>query len=146
MFQFWIFKFSKITKINVKLCRWWVVQGSWKQGDLCPWLLAGIEAMGSSGWLDKAVLLYNWPITNPLSPQGSATVGIKGKNHSVLVALKRASSDLSSHQKKIIPIDDHAGISIAGKNWLNTADCRPSFYVKEEMCSLVVVLVIMSTV
>ena len=46
--------------------------------------------------------------------QGAATLGIKGKNHSVLVALKRASSDLSSYQKKIIPIDDHAGISIAG--------------------------------
>jgi len=52
--------------------------------------------------------------------QGSATVGLKGKNHSVLVALKRASSELSSHQKKIIPIDDHAGISIAGL----TSDAR----------------------
>lgn len=52
--------------------------------------------------------------------QGAATLGIKGKNHSVLVALKRASSDLSSHQKKIIPIDDHAGISIAGL----TSDAR----------------------
>jgi len=52
--------------------------------------------------------------------QGAATLGIKGKNHSVLVALKRASSDLSSYQKKIIPIDDHAGISIAGL----TSDAR----------------------
>merc|ERR1712211_70320 len=32
----------------------------------------------------------------------------------------RASSDLSSHQKKILPIDDHVGISIAGL----TADAR----------------------
>lgn len=46
--------------------------------------------------------------------QGSATVGIKTKTHVVLVALKRASSELSAHQKKIVPIDDHLGISIAG--------------------------------
>jgi 20S proteasome subunit alpha 6 len=46
--------------------------------------------------------------------QGSATVGIKSKTHVVLVALKRASSELSAHQKKIVPIDDHLGISIAG--------------------------------
>lgn len=39
------------------------------------------------------------------------------------MALKRASSDLSSHQKKIIPIDDHAGISIAGKSCV-----LPEFY------------------
>jgi len=52
--------------------------------------------------------------------QGSATVGLKSDTHAVLVALKRASSDLSSHQKKILPIDDHVGISIAGL----TADAR----------------------
>jgi len=52
--------------------------------------------------------------------QGSATVGIKNKTHTVLVALKRASSELSAHQKKIIPIDNHVGISIAGL----TADAR----------------------
>lgn len=52
--------------------------------------------------------------------QGSATVGIKSKTHVVLVALKRAPSELSSHQKKILPIDDHLGISIAGL----TADAR----------------------
>lgn len=46
--------------------------------------------------------------------QGSATVGIKSKTHVVVVALKRASSELSAHQKKIVPIDDHLGISIAG--------------------------------
>jgi 20S proteasome subunit alpha 6 len=46
--------------------------------------------------------------------QGSATVGVKSKTHVVLVALKRASSELSAHQKKIVPIDDHLGISIAG--------------------------------
>jgi len=52
--------------------------------------------------------------------QGSATVGLKSNTHAVLVALKRASSDLSSHQKKILPLDDHVGVSIAGL----TADAR----------------------
>ena len=46
--------------------------------------------------------------------QGSATVGIKSKTHVVLVALKRSSSELSSYQKKIFPIDDHVAVSIAG--------------------------------
>lgn len=52
--------------------------------------------------------------------QGSATVGLKSKTHAVLVALKRAPSELSAHQKKILPIDSHIGISIAGL----TADAR----------------------
>lgn len=51
---------------------------------------------------------------------GSATVGLKNKTHAVLIALKRASSELSAHQKKIIPIDKHMGISISGL----TADAR----------------------
>lgn len=51
---------------------------------------------------------------------GSATVGLKSKTHAVLIALKRASSELSAHQKKIIPIDKHMGISISGL----TADAR----------------------
>ncbi|BFZ09667.1 hypothetical protein BsWGS_12706 [Bradybaena similaris] len=52
--------------------------------------------------------------------QGSACVGLKSKTHAVLIALKRAPSELSAHQKKIIPIDDHVGVSIAGL----TADAR----------------------
>ncbi|CAL1294303.1 unnamed protein product [Larinioides sclopetarius] len=52
--------------------------------------------------------------------QGSATVGLKNSTHAILVALKRASSELSAHQKKIIVIDDHCGIAIAGL----TADAR----------------------
>jgi 20S proteasome subunit alpha 6 len=52
--------------------------------------------------------------------QGSATVGLKSKTHAVIVALKRAASDLAAHQKKIIPIDAHVGMSIAGL----TADAR----------------------
>ena len=47
--------------------------------------------------------------------QGSATVGIKNKTHAVLAALKRASSELAAHQKKILPIDDHIAISISGE-------------------------------
>ncbi|XP_013192711.1 proteasome subunit alpha type-1 [Amyelois transitella] len=51
---------------------------------------------------------------------GSATVGLKNKQFAVLIALKRAVSELSAYQKKIIPIDDHIGISISGL----TADAR----------------------
>jgi len=52
--------------------------------------------------------------------QGSATVGLKSKKDAVIVALKRASSDLAAHQKKIIPVDEHLGVSISGL----TADAR----------------------
>lgn len=52
--------------------------------------------------------------------QGSATVGLKNKTHAVLIALKRASSELSAYQEKIIPIDNHMGITLAGL----TADAR----------------------
>lgn len=51
---------------------------------------------------------------------GSATVGLKNTTHAVILALKRASSELSAHQKKIIPIDEHVGITISGL----TADAR----------------------
>ena len=52
--------------------------------------------------------------------QGSATIGVKSNDYAILVALKRASSELSSYQKKIYPIDDHISVSIAGL----TADGR----------------------
>ncbi|RWS08704.1 proteasome subunit alpha type-1-like protein [Dinothrombium tinctorium] len=52
--------------------------------------------------------------------QGSATVGLKNNEHCVLLALKRSTSELSAHQKKIIPIDEHIGMAIAGL----TADAR----------------------
>lgn len=51
---------------------------------------------------------------------GSATVGLKNKTHAALVALKRASSELSAYQKKIIQIDLHVGVAISGL----TADAR----------------------
>jgi 20S proteasome subunit alpha 6 len=46
--------------------------------------------------------------------QGSATVALRSKTHVVTVALKRAANEVSSHQKKIIPVDDHIGISVSG--------------------------------
>jgi len=52
--------------------------------------------------------------------QGSATVGLKNKDYAILLALKRSTSELSAHQKKIIAIDEHVGITIAGL----TADAR----------------------
>lgn len=52
--------------------------------------------------------------------QGSAAVGLRSNKHAVLVALNRSSSDLASYQKKLIRIDDHMGIAIAGL----TSDAR----------------------
>jgi len=52
--------------------------------------------------------------------QGSATVGLKNTDYAILLALKRSTSELSAHQKKIIAIDEHVGITIAGL----TADAR----------------------
>ncbi|KAH3738279.1 proteasome subunit alpha type-1-like [Dreissena polymorpha] len=52
--------------------------------------------------------------------QGSASLGLKSKTHAILVALKRAPSELSAYQKKILLIDDHVGVAIAGL----TADAR----------------------
>jgi len=52
--------------------------------------------------------------------QGSAAIGLKSKTHAIVVALKRASSELGSHQEKIFKIDEHMGIAIAGL----TADAR----------------------
>lgn len=52
--------------------------------------------------------------------QGSCTVGLKSKDYAVIVALKRSSSELSSHQRKIFELDDHVGIAISGL----TSDAR----------------------
>ncbi|XP_016964622.1 proteasome subunit alpha type-1 [Drosophila biarmipes] len=60
---------------------------------------------------------------------GTATVGLKNKETAVLVALCKPTSELSATQRKIIPIDDHLGISIAGI----TADARVlSRYLRSE--------------
>ncbi|KAJ2230626.1 Proteasome subunit alpha type-6 [Coemansia sp. RSA 1722] len=52
--------------------------------------------------------------------QGSAVVGLKSKENAVIVAVKRSPNELASYQKKIIRIDDHMGIAMAGL----TSDAR----------------------
>ncbi len=52
--------------------------------------------------------------------QGSACVGLRSDTYCVLGALKRSVSELSWHQKKILEIDDHICVGIAGL----TADAR----------------------
>ncbi|KAJ3342731.1 Proteasome subunit alpha 1 [Gonapodya sp. JEL0774] len=52
--------------------------------------------------------------------QGSAAVGLRSNTHAVLLALKRSSGELASYQKKLVKIDDHMGVAIAGL----TSDAR----------------------
>lgn len=61
--------------------------------------------------------------------QGSAAIGLRSKTHVVLAAVNKASSELSSHQKKLFKIDNHIGIAMAGL----TADGRVlSRYMRSE--------------
>jgi len=60
-------------------------------------------------------LSMRWRLSNKARQQSVSSL-----THVVLTALKRAPSDLSAHQKKILHIDDHCGIAIAGL----TADAR----------------------
>ena len=53
---------------------------------------------------------FNFPLIILFSTFRSATIGVKSKNHAVLLALKRASSELSAYQKKIMILDDHIGM------------------------------------
>lgn len=46
--------------------------------------------------------------------QGSAAVGLASKNYVVLVALKRNAEELGSYQKKVIKVDQHMGVALAG--------------------------------
>ena len=52
--------------------------------------------------------------------QGSACLGLRSNTHVVLAGLKRSPNELAAYQKKIIPVDEHMGIGIAGL----TADGR----------------------
>lgn len=47
-------------------------------------------------------------------------VGARSQTHAVLVALKRAPSELASYQRKMLKIDKHVGIGFAGL----TSDAR----------------------
>lgn len=58
--------------------------------------------------------LFQVEYANEATKQGSAAIGLRGKDHVVLVALKRNPEELGSYQKKIIKIDDHLGCSLAG--------------------------------
>lgn len=63
---------------------------------------------------------------------GTATVGLKSQDYAVLVALSKPSTEMGISQPKIISIDDHVGISIAGI----TADARVlSQYLRTECLS-----------
>lgn len=46
--------------------------------------------------------------------QGSAAVGLRSKTHVVLTALKRNAEELGSYQRKVIPVDSHMGVALAG--------------------------------
>lgn len=52
--------------------------------------------------------------------QGSAAVGLRSNDYVVILGLKRSSDELAAYQKKLIRIDDHMGIAIAGL----TSDAR----------------------
>jgi 20S proteasome subunit alpha 6 len=57
---------------------------------------------------------------NEAVKQGSACLGLVSKTHVVLCALKRSPHELASYQKKLLKIDEHMGMAIAGLN----ADAR----------------------
>jgi 20S proteasome subunit alpha 6 len=52
--------------------------------------------------------------------QGSACVGLRSATHAVLAAANKANNELSSHQRKVFRVADHAGVALAGL----TADGR----------------------
>lgn len=62
--------------------------------------------------------------------QGSAVVGLRSKTHAILVALKRAPSELASHQKKMLRIDNHIGMGFAGL----TSDARVLSNYMRQLC------------
>lgn len=62
--------------------------------------------------------------------QGSVVVGLTSKTHAVLVAIKRNAEDLSSYQKKLFTVDEHAGVAIAGL----TSDARVLLNFMKQQC------------
>ncbi|KAH7362996.1 proteasome subunit alpha type-1 [Plectosphaerella cucumerina] len=62
--------------------------------------------------------------------QGSVVVGIVSKTDVVLAAVKRNAEELSSYQKKLFEVDEHAGIAIAGL----TSDARVLSNFMKQQC------------
>lgn len=52
--------------------------------------------------------------------QGAVALGVASQRHVVLCALKRSPGELASFQRKLLPIDDHIGVALAGL----TSDAR----------------------
>jgi 20S proteasome subunit alpha 6 len=52
--------------------------------------------------------------------QGSACVGLRSRTHAVLAAANKPASELSSYQRKVFRVAEHAGVALAGL----TADGR----------------------
>jgi 20S proteasome subunit alpha 6 len=52
--------------------------------------------------------------------QGAAAVGVASPRHVVLAALKRTPGELAAHQRKLLAIDEHIGVGLAGL----TSDAR----------------------
>ncbi|CAM9525338.1 unnamed protein product [Chrysoparadoxa australica] len=46
--------------------------------------------------------------------QGSACLGIRSSKHVVLAALKRSPNEMASYQDKLLKVDEHMGVAIAG--------------------------------
>nr|GEV60376.1 reverse transcriptase domain-containing protein [Tanacetum cinerariifolium] len=64
--------------------------------------------------------LYQVEYATEAVKQGSTVVGLRSKTHVVLACVNKANSELSSHQRKIVKVDNHIGAAIAGL----TADGR----------------------
>lgn len=59
--------------------------------------------------------LFQLEYANEAVNNGSATVGVKGRDFAVLTALKRSPvAELSSYQEKVFEVDEHVGMSISG--------------------------------
>ncbi|RHN60622.1 putative proteasome endopeptidase complex [Medicago truncatula] len=58
--------------------------------------------------------------------QGSAAISLRSKTHVVLACVNKANSELYSHQMKILKVDNHIGVAIAGHG------CVLSWYMRYE--------------
>ncbi|GKE18141.1 proteasome subunit alpha type-1-B-like protein, partial [Tanacetum coccineum] len=58
--------------------------------------------------------LYQVEYVTEAVKQGSAAIGLQSKMQVVLVCVNKAKLKLSSHQRKIVKVDDHIGVAITG--------------------------------